>query len=113
MHPDCSRSTHRELTGIAREFRKVIGKPPSALESTDIAAYRDYLIGRKRQRATVAKKIGFIGTLLQAAFDAGFLPQSVARSPRNPKAEVPDIGRRSFTSDELRQVFTLLVYSRN
>lgn len=111
-NPHCTASTYAEVRGIAREFKKVVGKRPAALQRTDITTYRDYLIGKGRQRATVAKKVGFVSTLLQAAFDAGFLEQNVARGLRIPKAKVAPIGRRSFTDKELKRVFESPVYSR-
>jgi integrase len=89
-----------------------VGKVPSELQRADIAAYRDYLIGKRLQRATVAKKVGSIGTLLQAAFDAGSLAQNVARGMRIPKAKVAPVGRRSFNDKELQQVFASPVFSQ-
>lgn len=111
-NPHCTASTYAEVQGIAREFKKVVGKRPSALQRTDITAYRDYLIAKRRQRATVAKKVGFISTLLQAAFDAGFLEQNAARGLRIPKAKVAPVGRRSFTDTELKRIFESPVFSR-
>lgn len=113
LHPECVPSTYREVQSVAREFRKFVRKtPPSALQRTDIAAFRDDLIRKRLKRATISKKVGFISTLLQSAYDAGHLPQNVARGLKIPKAKVADVGRRAFTEDELARIFRSPVYAR-
>lgn len=113
MRPDLSKSTIREVQTVIKEFKKVIRKRPADLERLDIAAFRDKLISGKLARSTVSKKIGFISTLLQAAYDGGRLPQNVARGLRIPKAKIPDIARRSFTTQELKRIFTSPAYTKN
>ncbi|HEY9199653.1 MAG TPA: DUF6538 domain-containing protein [Gammaproteobacteria bacterium] len=112
MRPDLSKSTCREVEAVVKEFKKVVRKRPAELERLDIAAYRDKLISAGRARGTISKKVGFISTLLQAAYDAGYLPSNVARGLRIPKAKVPDVTRRSFTTDELRRIFASPVYTK-
>lgn len=112
MRPDLSKSTLREFEAAAKEFKKIVRKRPADLERLDIAAYRDKLISNKLARSTVSKKVGFISTMLQAAYDGGHLSQNVARGLRIPKAKVPDITRRAFTTQELKRIFTSPVYTQ-
>lgn len=112
LNPDRSVSTFREVEAVARQFQRKIRKRPSELQRTDIAAWRDHLIAKRLKRATVAKKVGFVSTLLQTAYDAGFLPQNVARGMKIPKPKVADAGRRGFSEDELRRIFSSPVYSK-
>ena len=111
MRPDLSKSSYREFEVAVREFKTLTRKPVAALERLDIAAYRDKLIASGLARATVAKKVGFISTLLQVAYDAGHVPQNVARGLRIPKPKVPEVTRRSFTADELHRIFSSPVYT--
>lgn len=112
MRPDLSKSTLREVEAVVKEYKKIVRKRLPDLERLDIAAYRDKLISNGLARGTVSKKIGFISTLLQTAYDAGHLPQNVARGLRIPKAKVPDITRRAFTTQELKRIFTSPVYTQ-
>lgn len=112
MRPDLSKSTLREVEAVVKEYKKIVRKRLPDLERLDIATYRDKLISNGLARGTVSKKVGFISTLLQAAYDAGHLPQNVARGLRIPKAKVPDITRRAFTTQELKRIFTSAVYTQ-
>lgn len=112
MRPDLSKSTLREVEAVVKEFKKIVRKRPADLERLDIAAFRDKLISSGLARATVSKKVGFISALLQSAYDAGFLPQNVARGLHIPKAKTPDITRRAFTAQELKRIFTSPVYTQ-
>ena len=112
MRPDLSKSTLREVEAVVKQFKKIVHKRPADLERLDIAAFRDKLISSGQARSTVSKKVGFISTLLQSAYDAGFLPQNVARGLHIPKAKVPDITRRAFTAQELKRIFTSPVYTQ-
>ncbi|WP_159098163.1 phage integrase SAM-like domain-containing protein [Parazoarcus communis] len=105
--------TVREMRNAIRDFRTVTKTPIAALTRLDISSYRDNLLNRRLARATVAKRVGFISTLLQVAYDAGMLPQNVARGLKIPRAKVPTLVRRSFTTEELRRVFSSAVYSRD
>lgn len=112
MRPDLSKSTLREVEAVVKQFKKIVRKRPADLERLDIAAFRDKLISSGQARSTVSKKVGFISTLLQSAYDAGHLPQNVARGLHIPKAKVPDITRRAFTAQELKRIFTSPVYTQ-
>lgn len=110
--PDLCISSYREFGPVVKEFMKTIRKHPVDLQRSDIAAYRDKLITSGLARVTVSKRVGFISTLLQTAYDAGLLSQNVARGIRIPKPRIPEIPRRSFTAQELRRIFTSPVYAQ-
>lgn len=112
LHPECSASTYKEVKSVVSQFKKVISKRPSQLERIDIARYRDKLIALRLSHATVAKKVSFISTILQTAYDAGFLAQNVARSLRIPKPKITHERRRAFTGDELKRIFDSPVFSQ-
>ncbi len=113
LHSECSRSTFSEVDAVVKDFSTTIRKRPDQLERLDITAYRDRLITSGLARATVAKKISFIGALLQTAVDAGALPHNVARGLRIPKPMVASINRRAFTADELKRIFASPIYRKN
>jgi len=113
LHPDCSPSTYKEATNAIRDFKRFIRKRPSKLQRTDVAAYRDKLIVKRLARSTVAKRISFIATLLQTAYDAGALPQNVARGLRIPKGKVETVRRRAFTPAELEKIFQSPIYQKD
>ncbi len=112
LNPAVRESTYKEIHASVRAFKRVVRKRPVELQRSDIAAYRDKLIGSGLARATVGKKVGFISTLLQTAFDAGFLPQNPARGMRIPKPKVPEQSRRAFTADELKRIFTSPIFTQ-
>lgn len=112
LHPDCSQSTYKEATKIIRDFKRFARKRPSKLQRTDVAAFRDKQIVKRLARSTVAKRISFIATLLQTAYDAGILPQNVARGLRIPKGKVETVRRRAFTPAELEKIFRSPVYQK-
>ncbi len=112
LDPDRAVSTFREVEAVARQFGRLIRKRPSELQRTDIAKWRDHLLAKRLRRSTVAKRVGFISMLLQAAYDAGHLQQNVARGLKIPKPKVAPMGRRGFTEQELRQIFGSPVYSQ-
>ncbi|HEY9199773.1 MAG TPA: site-specific integrase [Gammaproteobacteria bacterium] len=112
LNPGVRESTYKEFKTAAKEFRRAVHKRPADLQRSDIAIYRDKLIGAGLARATVGKKVGFISTLLQTAFDAGQISHNAARGMRIPKPKVAEEKRRAFTADELQRVFTSPVYAR-
>jgi len=113
LHPEAVASTYKEMASVVKDFQKTIKKVPGDIDRTDIAAYRDKLIAAGKARSTVAKRIGFISTLLQNGYDAGALQQNVARGLKIPKPKVETFRRRAFTADELNRIFTSPVYTRS
>ena len=113
LHPECSPSTYGQFESVVKEFKKLIKKSPNDLVRTDISKYRDHLFASGLAPATVAKKISFIGTMLQTAFDAGYIQQNVARGMRIPKKKVQSVRRRAFSADELVTIFTSSIYTGN
>jgi len=113
LHPECSPSTYGQFESVVKEFKKLIKKSPNDLVRTDISSYRDHLFASGLAPATVAKKISFIGTMLQTAFDAGFIQQNVARGMRIPKKKVQAMRRRAFSADELETIFSSSIYTGN
>lgn len=103
-------TTTRDMREAITAFRKVCRKPWAELERRDVANFRDHLLAKRLARATVAKKVGFISTLLQVGVDAGLLQHNIARGMKIPRAEIPTLERRSFTQEELRRVFSSPVY---
>lgn len=112
LNPGVRTSTSKEFQTCVKEFVKVVRKRPADLQRSDIAIYRDKLIGAGLARATIGKKVGFISTLLQTAYDAGLIPQNAARGMRIPKPKVQEIKRRAFTAHELRSIFASPVYAK-
>jgi integrase len=100
------------MQAAIREFRRMCPVPAAALTRADIAAFRDQLLGKAQARATVAKKVGFLSTLLQVGLDAGLLTQNVARGLKIPKAHVPTLVRRGFTAQELERLFASPIYTQ-
>jgi len=113
LHPECTPSTYGQFESVVKEFKKLIKKSPNDLVRTDISKYRDHLFASGLAPATVAKKISFIGTMLQTAFDAGYIQQNVARGMRIPKKKVQSVRRRAFSADELVTIFTSSIYTGN
>ena len=85
-NPDRALSTVIEVKRVLHLFERFVRKHPSDVQRADIAAWRDRLIASSQARASVAKKIGFISTILQVGYDAGHLTQNVARGLKIPKA---------------------------
>jgi integrase len=112
LNPGVRESTYKEFKTAVKEFKRAVHKRPADLQRSDIAIYRDKLIGAGLARATVGKKVGFISTLLQTTFDAGLIPHNAARGMRIPKPKLAEQKRRAFTADELRRIFTSPVYMR-
>lgn len=110
-HPEAVASTYREFASVVKEFKKTVRKRPDEIQRTDIAAYRDRLMVAGKARATVSKRVGLISTLLQTAYDAGALPQNVARGIRIPKPKIETFSRRAFSTAELEKVFSSPVYT--
>lgn len=75
-----------------------------------MARFRDHLGNQRLARGTIAKKIGFVSTLLQAGYDAGLVPTNVARGLRVPKAKIETLVRRSFSTPELERLMVSSVY---
>ena len=113
LDPDRASSTVVEVQRVSNAFERFVRKNPSELQRADIAAWRDSLIASGLARASVAKKIGFVGTILQVAYDTGHLTQNVARGIKIPKAHVEPLVRRPFTVDELTRLFGSSVYKNN
>ena len=111
-NPDRASSTVIEVKRVLHLFERFVRKHPSDVQRADIAAWRDRLIASSQARASVAKKIGFISTILQVGYDAGQLTQNVARGLKIPKAHVDPLVRRPFTADELTRLFSSHVYSK-
>jgi hypothetical protein len=111
-NPDRASSTVIEVKRVLHLFERFVRKHPSDVQRADIAAWRDRLIASNQARASVAKKIGFISTILQVGYDAGHLTQNVARGLKIPKAHVEPLVRRPFTADELTRLFSSHVYSK-
>lgn len=113
LNPERVGSTSKEVLNAVREFKPLIkGKATLAsIERSDLVRYRDQLIARRLSRSTISKKVGFISSLLQVAFDAGQLPQNVGRGIRIPKAQVETLVRRPFTKAELHTIFTSPVFA--
>lgn len=112
LNPGVRESSYKEFKTTVKEFKRAVHKRPADLQRSDIAIYRDKLIGAGLARATVGKKVGFLSTLLQTAFDAGLIPHNAARGMRIPKPKLAEQKRRAFTADELRRIFTSPVYMR-
>lgn len=112
LNPGCAPSTFREVKAMVREFNRIVRKNPSNLERTDITGFRDRLLKKGSARGTVAKKVGFISTLLQTAVDGGLLPYNVARGLRVPKPKVQLQRRRAITKEELKRIFSSPVYTQ-
>lgn len=112
LNPGVRKSTYKEFKTAVKEFKRAVHKRPADLQRSDIAIYRDKLIGAGLARATVGKMVGFISTLLQTAFDAGLIPHNAARGMRIAKPKLAEQKRRAFTADELRRIFTSPVYMR-
>lgn len=104
-------SSVREYKAVAQSFQRQVAKPYTALDRTDVVRYRDHLLARGYARATVAKHMSIVSSLLQTAVDAGLLQHNVARGLRIPKPKVDALSRRSFTNEELRQIFSSPVYA--
>ena len=113
LNPEVREGTYKEVKSCVKEFKRTVHKRPADLQRSDIARFRDKLINDGLARATVGKRVGFISTLLQTAFDAGMLAQNPARGMRIPKPKVAEVKRRAFTADELRRIFTSPVYTKN
>jgi len=113
LNPGCSPSTYREIQSVAKQFAKHVGKAPVELVRLDVTRYRDHLLDKGLARATVAKKISFIGTLLQTAVDGGLLTHNVSRGLRIPKRKVELQRRRAFTTQELERIFASPVYTKD
>lgn len=106
-------STIGDMKAAIKEFRSRCRKPWVSLERQDIADFRDHLLSKRLARGTVAKRLGLISTLLQVGYDAGLLQQNVARGLKVPRAEVPTLERRPFTTQELERIFTSPVYAED
>ncbi|MCX9157190.1 site-specific integrase [Niveibacterium sp. 24ML] len=110
LDPDRASTTVRDMESVVREFRRTCRTPFEQLTRVEISAYRNHLLKRGAARGTVAKRVGMLPTLLQVGVDAGMLAANVARGLRIPKAEVPTLMRRGFTSAELTRVFSMPVF---
>lgn len=91
LHPHCSPSTYREFQSISKEFKKHTRKRPSEQTRADIVSYRDRLLSAGAARATIAKKISVIGTMLQTLVDGSVLQFNVARGIKIPKPKVEPV----------------------
>lgn len=104
-------STYREFHTAAKDFGSFVKKRPKDLIRRDITRYRDHLLGKGLARATVARRISSIGTLLQTAVDGSLLEYNVSRGLRIPGRKVEMQRRRAFSKHELQQIFGSPVYS--
>lgn len=112
LDPDRDPTILREMKAIAKLVKEFTGVPPSGLQRADVARLRDHLARQRLARGTVAKKIGFVSTLLQAGYDAGLLSGNVARGMRVPKTQVETLVRRGFSVDELQRLVTSPIYTQ-
>lgn len=111
LNPERAESTLTEVRLAVKEFKPLVkGKTLLTIERSDLVRYRDQLLQKRLARSTISRKVGFISSLLQVAYDAGQLPQNVGRGIRIPKAKVETLVRRPFTRDELATVFNSPVY---
>lgn len=111
LDPSRAPSTIKDMQAAIRSFRRSCKAPLVALTRLDISQFRDRLLNtEKLARQSVSKRVGMISTLLQVGFDAGILPQNIARGLKIPKSDVPTLIRRGFTADELERLFRLPVY---
>lgn len=97
-NPHCTTSTYAEVRGIAGEFKKVVGKRPSVLQRTDIAAYRDHLIGKRRQRAAVAKKSGLSAHCCKPHTMSATSHRTLLVASRSQSPRWPTLGAVAFRS---------------
>lgn len=112
LDPDRDPTILREMRLIADQLKAFCQKPPCALQRVDVAHFRDHLGRQKLARGTIAKKIGFVSTLLQAGYDAGLVPTNVARGLRVPKGQIETLVRRSFSLSELKSLVTSRIYTQ-
>lgn len=112
LHPTSAASTVIEMRHAVRMFERQCRKPVTDIQRADIVAFRDTLIGEGRARTTVAKKVGFVGTLLQLAFDGGEIAVNVARGLRIPQAKIEPVSRSPFGVEELRRIFGSAIYTK-
>lgn len=110
--PTRVRSTVSDFKAALKSLRKTCKKPLVELTRIDLVTFRDRLIQERLSRATVSKRIGIISTLLQTVLDAGLITYNVGRGLKVPRADVPTLDRRAFTSDELRRIFTSPVFNK-
>lgn len=112
LNPELAPSSKREYESVAKQFQSYVArKSPADLVRADIVSYRDHLLSKQLARATVAKHIGVVATLLQVAYDADLIGQNVARAIKIPKAKVTVVSRRPFTAEEMKQLFLSSIYS--
>ena len=100
-----------EFSATSDDVDKRLGVGLLQLRRADVARYRDLLLGDGLAPATVTKRIGFVSAMLQTMYDAGKLPDNVARGLRVPRPKVESEGRREFTPDELRTLFASPIYA--
>ncbi len=112
LNPGCRQSTYREMQSAVKHFAGHVKKTPVELIRRDITRYRDHLLDKKLARTTVAKRISFIGSLLQTAVDGGLVEHNVSRGLRIPKRKVEFQRRRAFDIEELERIFDSPVYSK-
>jgi len=93
LDPSRAPSTIKDMQAAIRSFRQRCKPPIASLTRPDISQFRDRLLNTdKLARKTVSKQVGMISTLLQVGYDAGLLPQNVARSlkiAKSPRANIP------------------------
>lgn len=111
INPDRPESTLREFQSLARTVHRLLKKPPAELVRTDVIDLRDKLLASGKARATVVKHLGFLGAMLQCAFDGGYVTQNVARGIRVGKAKVQREKRVAFTPEALARIFSSKVYT--
>lgn len=74
--------TVREIGASADDFDARMGIDLARVKRNDVARYRDLLLADGLAPATVTKRLGFIGAMLQTLYDAGRLSANVARGLR-------------------------------
>ncbi|MFZ4539143.1 tyrosine-type recombinase/integrase [Propionivibrio sp.] len=111
IDPDRDSTILREMRSIADQMKSFCKKTPGQLQRVDVARFRDHLGNQRLARGTIAKKIGFISTLLQAGYDAGLVPSNVARGLRVPKGKIETLVRRSYSTSELERLMASSLYT--
>jgi len=111
IDPDRDPTILREMRSIADQLKSFCKKTPGQLQRVDVARFRDQLGSQRLARGTIAKKIGFVSTLLQAGYDAGLVPTNVARGLRVPKGKIETLVRRSYSTPELERLMASSLYT--
>jgi integrase len=99
-------------------FMSFCAKAPQAVTREDVLAYRDFLAQvQKLAPGTVSNKIGFVGTLINAARDSAEYAKHFPHNPfehikvKRAKRGKSDAKRQPFTDAELKAIFGSSIYT--